>query len=751
VGDALAERLEFHRRRAEPILASLGVPFWTDSFSGSRDELVSIVVTLASWGGGGLTYADRVLRRKLPYTLEDARLLHRFAEDAAREGGDLTIIRAFLAAADVVGPEGLEPELERSFALVDAAAAYASERNGARARLVKLTGRGTANVALGEDDWAPRVRPLIDGPRAEALVAHLATATQSKPSARWLAALAPLQDEELVRGLLEAAAEADTHVVNEFEYDGRVYQGLAVLTEANAVIVKGAAWAAGALDAAWAPRLLERVFRRIAPDHAAVANACVNVLGGLSDQEAVLVLSRLAGAVKDRGYRKLIDRALGAAAARTGLSPSQLVERVVPDFGLDGEGRTELPLGGWSARIEVDHARVRVRWTTPAGKEQAAAPKDVDTTGAKAEIRELRKELGVQRARLERMLSEGPRWALDDWRVHYLGHPLVGVLARRLLWRFDGEPRLGTDAPRSAEAVELWHPIGAGENEVYELRRDLIEREVLQPFKQAFREVYRLTAKEREAALYSNRFAGHVLDFPQTYALLKERGWRAQALGAWDGGYEGEVAREFPAQGLRAGWSLAYLEDAGMAGSIGALATTDQVRFYALAARTAPPLPLADVPLVVFSEAMRDIGLFVGVASIAADPDWEDRGLEGWQDYWWREAFAELGPAGELRRQVLAGLLPRLAIADRLELEDRWLVVRGDLRTYRIHLGSAHVLMEPDDELLSVGASERPTTKVFLPFEDDARLNVILAKAFLLARDSKIGDRSIRQQIERGS
>jgi hypothetical protein len=200
---------------------------------------------------------------------------------------------------------------------------------------------------------------------------------------------------------------------------------------------------------------------------------------------------------------------------------------------------------------------------------------------------------------------------------------------------------------------------------------------------------------------------------------------------------------------MRVGWSLEYVEDGGTAGAVGRLATTDQVRFYPLAAREAPPLPLADVPLVVFSEAMRDIDLFVSVSSIAANPAWVDRGLDTWRDYWWREAFAELGPTGELRREVLAGLLAELPVADRLALEDRWLVVRGDLRTYRIHLGSGNVLMEPDDELLWIAAGTRGAANVFLPF-DEERLKEILAKALLLARDSKIRDRSLRRQIDRG-
>ena len=46
-----------------------------------------------------------------------------------------------------------------------------------------------------------------------------------------------------------------------------------------------------------------------------------------------------------------------------------------------------------------------------------------------------------------------------------------------------------------------------------------------------------------------------------------------------------------------------------------------------------------------------------------------------------------------------------------------------------------------------IPARGRVADKVFLPFDDDPTLSVILSKAFLLARDSKITDKSIVMQI----
>jgi hypothetical protein len=162
------------------------------------------------------------------------------------------------------------------------------------------------------------------------------------------------------------------------------------------------------------------------------------------------------------------------------------------------------------------------------------------------------------------------------------------------------------------------------------------------------------------------------------------------------------------------------------------------------------PVPLEDVPAGVFSETMRDVDLFVSVSSIAGDPNWLDHGAERFNAYWHETSFGELGETAETRREVLAHMLPRLKIADRCELTDKFVVVRGNRRSYKIHLGSANVLMEPNDEYLCIVPERgRGARNLYLPFEEDSRLSVILSKAFMLADDERIEDPTITRQISR--
>ncbi|WP_435261265.1 DUF7737 domain-containing protein [Tenacibaculum sp. nBUS_03] len=176
--------------------------------------------------------------------------------------------------------------------------------------------------------------------------------------------------------------------------------------------------------------------------------------------------------------------------------------------------------------------------------------------------------------------------------------------------------------------------------------------------------------------------------------------------------------------------------------------STDQVRYYI----NKEHVDLVDVPAIIFSETMRDVDLFVGVASVGNDPEWSDNGgLPQHRDYWQSYSFGDLTEVAKTRKTILKSLLPRLKIKEVAKIEGKFLIVKGTLRTYKIHIGSTNILMEPNDEYLCIVPSGKKdvTEKIFLPFEGDKGLSVILSKAFLLAEDKKIIDSTITSQINR--
>ncbi|MFF0422916.1 DUF4132 domain-containing protein [Streptomyces sp. NPDC004520] len=655
---------------------------------------------------------------------------------------------------------------------------------------------------------------LLAGAGAAAFLGHCALLDRPRATRAWrrrAAALLAATDRgtDLVRLLLEGIAAQAEHRIDDLGEYAMNHWGLA--GDPNTCLVRGLLWAALDVDADWAVPLVGAValnagtglggsggFCRSQP----LATTAVAVLGaceGARAGEAAQWLGRLPRKVKNRTVNKGIAKALEAVAARAGLTPSMLRERGIATLGLDGRGIREVPLGAYTAELAVrEPGTAALSFRGPEGRLLKAAPKEVREARAeelkevRAGLRELKALVAAERSRLEEHLAAGTVWPAEDWQRYYADHPVTGAVARALLWEVtedgtedDGErwtaglPERtgggwalagadGTARPVGPGArLRLWHPLRAGGEEVAEWREAMAEREERQPFRQVFREVYPLTPAELATGSYSNRFAGHVLRYGQARALMAERGWTGNHLGYFSDGWSSELVKELPVPGeLPAGegmrWRARFfveLVDEGARGDgVARLCSTDQVRFERRAGAAGPrgaweAVALTDVPALVLSEALRDVDLFVGVASIGADPHWRDRGEDrAYDGYWESWSFGALTESAAIRRETLARLLPRTRIADRVELTDRFLRVRGELRAYRIHLGSGNVLMEPDDSYLCVVTDRaRDRAKVFLPFEEDGGpLAVILSKALLLAADDRITDPTITAQIRRG-
>jgi hypothetical protein len=531
----------------------------------------------------------------------------------------------------------------------------------------------------------------------------------------------------------------------------------------------------------------------VGPRAVKVANAGVYALSQIEDPMALGQHALLKVKVKFGTAQKEIEKAFTAAAERSGLSRDEVEEMSVPTYGLTEVGICEEPMGEFTARLIVTGTTsTELVWVKPDGKTQQGIPAAVKS-GFKGELKELlaaakdiQSMLPAQRQRIDGLFLQQKTWTLGLWQERYLNHPLVGTLARRILWEFTIGNRSITATwfngalvdldlkpvvlPEGATTVQLWHPIGKSSEEIVAWRSWLDAQQIQQPFKQAHREIYVLTDAERNTRVYSNRYAAHVIKQHQFNALCALRGWKNKLRLMVDDEYP-PAALQLPQWGLRAefwveGIGQGYGTDTNDSGVYLRLAT-DQVRFYRIetAQRTAhaggggyhpgyptqdaEPLPLEEIPPAVFSEVMRDVDLFVGVASVGNDPTWNDGGPEGrYRGYWQNYSFGDLNASAKTRKDVLQRLLPRLKIARQCSFEDKFLVVRGSLRTYKIHLGSGNILMEPNDQYLCIVPKQGEQVEdVLLPFEGDRTLSVILSKAFMLVADNKIKDETITRQI----
>jgi hypothetical protein len=761
--------------------------------------------------------ACSLLKRKLPFTAAEMLLLTGWACQQDCYSGRGAVIRQLEYHQAEHGLEApLKVQTEKLLAVIEGGYSYAEYRNWAK-RLKALLGTSQlVNPLIAGEAWADQATNEIEALAQDTqaawfnLLAHCLQPAGSAPSAKWLKTGVALVEaiglEDFKSALLRWFPLVDkprTHVIEAWS-EWQPNPNL-MLIEVNADILKGLVWLAAQREDKELARTLTALavsaYRKISsvgPRCVRVGNACVWALGNMPGTAGVAQLALLKLKVKFGTAQKGIEKALLAAAKRTGLSPEEIAEMAVPTYGLQTVGCRQEQFGEYTAELVVIGThQTELRWRKGEGKTQTSIPKAVKASH-RAELKELQgaakdiqQMLVAQRELIENFYLEQRRWPLAVWRARYLDHPLLGTLTRRLIWRFStagqttarawsdgklvdvmGAALTGLDEHTQ---VELWHPLDETTETVLAWRDWLAAREIRQPFKQAHREIYVLTDAERNTGVYSNRFAAHIIKQHQFNALCSARAWKNKLRLMVDDSCP-PPQRLLPLWNMRAEFWVEsigdnYGTDTNDSGTF-LYMTTDQVRFYQLEARqnlahasgggysggywgdttVQPGLLLETIPQLVFSEIMRDVDLFVGVASVANDPNWADGSHENRNvGYWHNYSFGDLSATAQTRKQVLEKLIPRLKIAARCSFSDKFLVVRGDIRSYKIHLGSGNILMEPNDQYLCIvparGASEGFDGKVFLPFEGDNMLAIILSKAFLLADDKSIKDPTITRQI----
>ncbi|MEO8403432.1 MAG: DUF4132 domain-containing protein [Chitinophagaceae bacterium] len=554
------------------------------------------------------------------------------------------------------------------------------------------------------------------------------------------------------------------------------------ITSVNTEAVKGLIWACSHFhDQATIQTitaLAERAFRKIpgqGPTALAIGNACLYFLYKSKGLDGIGQLSRLKLRIKQSSTQALIDKYLQAAAEEQGVTVSEVEDMAVDDGGLVN-GTRSFVFDDYKAELVIaSTGKTEQKWFKPDGTPQKSVPATVKEQHAtklkklKVIAKQVEQTLVAQRDRIDRMFRDDRKISWNDFEKYYLRHGLMSYLANGIIWNFHQQETTKqaihinnqwVNAENelvkidNTDTVSLWHPVQATVLEIKAWRDFLIFHQIQQPLKQAFREVYLLTDAEVNTRTYSNRMAAHILRQHQFNSLAKARGWRYSLMGSFDNGTDnGTASLLLVKHSLRAEYWISEVNADGAMNNTGIwnYVSTDQVRF--INTDTNESVDLIYIHPLVFSEVMRDVDLFVGVSSVGNDPGWRDGGgLPAYRDYWTSYSFGELSEVAKNRKEVLTNLIPRLKIKNIATIKDKFLVVKGKLRTYKIHIGSTNILMEPNDQYLCIVPdrnSKDHTENLYLPFEGDSGLSVIISKAFLLAEDDKIKDSTIISQINR--
>ena len=218
------------------------------------------------------------------------------------------------------------------------------------------------------------------------------------------------------------------------------------LRDRNALLIRGTVSAVALSDAPWkAERLAELGVKfgtsgrsnNVALDER-IANTCAAALGELDDAASFAALGMMKAKVTNRNVSKQIARALETAAARRGMSPSELLELSILTMGLDTSGRREETIGDevaiWPS---MPTAMCRSCGATRAGNVGPARPRHSSTPTPRRYADSRRKRRSSRRlspsSAIESRISSS-RTANGTWTpggsatsaIHSAGHSAVG-------------------------------------------------------------------------------------------------------------------------------------------------------------------------------------------------------------------------------------------------------------------------------------------------------------------------------------
>ena len=150
--------------------------------------------------------------------------------------------------------------------------------------------------------------------------------------------------------------------------------------------------------------------------------------------------------------------------------------------------------------------------------------------------KQLRDILTTQQDRLEQAMLSGRRWSVAEFDRYIVRHPIVGLLACRLLWSADGqtfrvtEDRTLADRDESPVAlgpdgqIRLVHPLHLDEATRHSWQETLTDHEIIAPFPQLARKVRTLNPEERQAHVIL-RQQGVTLPCVTLVGILDRLGW----------------------------------------------------------------------------------------------------------------------------------------------------------------------------------------------------------------------------------
>jgi Domain of unknown function (DUF4132) len=302
----------------------------------------------------------------------------------------------------------------------------------------------------------------------------------------------------------------------------------------------------------------------------------LNCLRAIGSDTALMQINSIGQKAQYNAIKQAARKAIEAIAVERGMTKDQLDDRIIPDCGLDVDGRRVFDFGARKFTFALD-SDLKPQIRDEAGKLKSDLPKPIKTDDTqlaeqgvlewkliKKQVREVAK---VQSGRLEQALLGKRRWSQNEFENFIVNHPLMIHIARRLLWggySSDGKLKMtfritdekdfanSDDDPFTlgdVDCIGLAHPLHLSADDMAKWSEVFGDYEIIPPFPQLARKTYVLLPEERDTVEIT-RFAEIKIQALAMIGILQKLGWTRGT--PMDGGMFSQHIKPFATENITA-------------------------------------------------------------------------------------------------------------------------------------------------------------------------------------------------------
>lgn len=284
----------------------------------------------------------------------------------------------------------------------------------------------------------------------------------------------------------------------------------------------------------------------------ALAKEAINALAVSRADQALILLDKISNKFKSKAVKNSAKEALAKLAGNLKISPDELSDRLIPDFGFDKNGEKLFDYGERKIKV-ILNADLSLEVYDDKGKKSKTLPKAVkgdDEAKVKAvgeEFKILKKSLktayDIQKKRLKISLINGRKWTRDLWSSIFVNNPMMSRLADSIVWGVYENDKL-IDTFRCGEdgtfntideeefvfedkeilKIGIVYPTELTEEERNKWIEQFENYEIVQPINQLYRKIFTVNEVEMKSRSVE-RFGGRIVNGIKALKILEAYGW----------------------------------------------------------------------------------------------------------------------------------------------------------------------------------------------------------------------------------